>query len=101
MAVTRSALARWVGAVPGDATDDAMLDGLIATAGAMVLKYAAGAPESVREQATLRTAALLWYHRGPGPEGRIRRINALSDSGAKGILSAWRRPSFVVAGGAS
>ena len=97
MAVTRAEFVRWIGAVEGDATEQSQLDGLLAAAVAMVEKYAPGAPEAVKDQAILRAAGLMYFHRGPGAEGRVRRVNVLADSGAKTILSPWRAPSHAVA----
>ncbi len=99
MAVDRAALARWIGGVEGDAAEQSQLDGLLAAAVAIVEKYAPGAPDAVKDQATLRAAAMMYYHRGPGTEGRVRRVNVLADSGAKPLLAPWRKPSHATAGG--
>ena len=93
MAVDRRELAAWIGTPTGDDEHDAALLKLLDAAVARVEKYkGADTPEAITDQAVLRVAALLWYHRGADSDGRIRRVNVLADSGAKALLAPWRGP---------
>ena len=98
MAVTVPELASWIGSPTGDDDHDAALLKLLDAARARVVKFAgADTPEAITDQAILRVAALMWYHRGADADGRIRRVNVLADSGAKALLAPWRGP--LVSGG--
>ena len=93
MAVNRRELAAWIGTPTGDHDHDAALLKLLDAAVARVEKFAGpDTPEAVMDQAVLRVAALMWFHRGADADGRIRRVRLLADSGAKALLAPWRGP---------
>ena len=100
MAVTVAVLARHVGALLGDAEEQAYLTELAEVAAAMVEVHAPLAPVGVQNRAILQVAGLLWSHRGvSGDTGRVRRVAPLADSGAASILSPYRQPQSRTAGG--
>ena len=98
MAVTRASLRRFIGTPTGDAEQDALLDELLAAASARVTEYAPGAPDAVADAATRNLAGHLWFNRGVDGLGRVRRLNAFVDSGARPMLAPYRAPAFAVAG---
>ena len=98
MAVTRGSLRRFLGVPVGDVEQDLLLDELLAFAEATVTEYAPDAPDTVSHAATRNLAAYAWFARGVDGQGRIRRLNAFIDSGARPMLAPYRAPAFAVAG---
>ena len=95
MAVTRDDLLTFIGSEADGGARDAELDALLAAAREIVEQRAATrTPAAIMDQAVLRVAALLWYHRGVDGRGRIAKLNPLTDSGAATLLAPWRRLTF-------
>lgn len=96
MAVDRADLLVYIGSEADGDVQDALLDRILAAAEDMVDNYAAsGTPGAVRDQAVRQVGALLWYHRGGiGADGRVRRANALADSGARAVLRPYKTPKL-------
>lgn len=65
------------------------IETLVATATALVSKYAPDAPESVSDEAILQVVS--YVHDGPGPKDRrVVTHNAMLHSGAAAMLSPWK-----------
>ena len=82
MALTDQEMADAIGAELADATR------LRATAEAVVAKYAAGAPEAIRDEAAIRVAGYI-LDAPPSPSGDGHAA-ILRNSGAAGLLAPWR-----------
>ncbi len=65
-----------------------IVDGLLATATAMVEKYAATAPDAVQDTAVVRIAG--WLYDSPNAAQGRAFAHALENSGAAGLLAQWR-----------
>ena len=91
----------------GSTAADERIDLLGSTAAAQVERYAPTAPQSVRNEAVIRLAG--WMKSSPAGDlvpteagalsfswrpGASR--NAMRNSGAMGLLAAWRRPRALV-----
>ena len=99
-------------AIGAGTLSDARTDQLGRTAAAHVDRYAAGAPQEVKDEAAIRLAG--WLHGSPksdfmptsvGPLDFTWRPtvsrNALRQSGAMGLLAPWHRPRAMVLEGES
>ena len=87
--------------------DDGRTDAMGATAAAQVERYAPGAPQAARNEATIRLAG--WLRSSPpgdlAPTG-VGSIdltwrpgasrNAMRNSGAMGLLSGWHKPRAMI-----
>ena len=67
---------------------------------ALVEKYAPDAPDAVKDQATVQAVGYIWEAPASAP-ARMNFANAMQNSGANAMLSAWREHGAGVIGGAS
>ena len=93
----------------GSSADDSTIDRLGGAASALVEAFAPGAPQAVKDEATIRTAGYL----DGVPHIGVTRLNvaggidlvfdrdrtrsALRLSGAKALLASWRAPGAAIA----
>ena len=70
-----------------DAAQVAQLERLAGVAAALVESYADGAPDAVKDEASIRVAAYLY---DVPPAAQNAPQNALVQSGAQALLSFWR-----------
>ena len=99
-AAVTAARAQLKAAIGGDDLVDARLDQLGATASALVEREAPGAPQAIRDEATIRTAGYL--HQSDFGGFRAETIGPRSaeytashaamfrNCGAKGLLAPWK-----------
>lgn len=84
----------------GPDLDDARVQALGAAAAALVERYAPGAPQAIKDEATIRTAG--WLREAPSSGARREdtgdistawspnMTGALRSSGAMGLLTPWK-----------
>ena len=80
--------------------DDARVKALGSAAAALVERYAAGAPQAIKDEATIRTAGYLAEQPAPAlyaeQEGDVSKrhatthVSAIRHSGAMALLSPWK-----------
>lgn len=81
----------------GDSTEETeILTRLLAVGNEVVGRYAAGAPDTVKEEAVIRFAAYLFDQ--PNVSRGAGYSNALRHSGAQALLSEWRERRAGVIG---
>ena len=80
--------------------DDAGLQRHVDAATALVEAYAPSAPNAIKDEATLRATAYMYEDRGDlyadAEVARVPRSGVLRLSGAKAVLSPWRKQRALV-----
>ena len=86
-------------ATASDALSDdetGILTRLLSVANQQVTRYAADAPEDIRDEAAVRVVAYLYYSSPAG--GRQLYANALASSGAAALLDPYRSAAIIIFG---